>query len=237
MSFNRLPPPKSGSASRVASGGTAAKVDTSKKAVGTDTKPTSVATAARYSAPSAKLAAKTINPFEPTAKNKSGFATVYLSGGFPCRFQSGSVRHSISWSEPLEKLSYDPILVMFAEGLVEVDHPLPFVAKLGFKELLGASGAIEKVIPLIERLTPPLRNALTSMKDPIYFAGLDAVAQLSATVGPAFNAQLKFLIAQIAKRANAKDYKDQITAVLHILEENGGQECLKLIKSKIPTYN
>jgi hypothetical protein len=44
------------------------------------------------------------------------------------------------------------------------------------------------------------------------------------------------LIGQLAKNATKAQFREQITDVLNVLETNGGDECYKIIKSKIPTY-
>ena len=50
------------------------------------------------------------------------------------------------------------------------------------------------------------------------------------------NPHLKMLIGQLAKNATKAQFREQITDVLNVLETNGGDECYKIIKSKIPTY-
>jgi len=43
---------------------------------------------------------------------------------------------SIDWEIKPHDLNYDPLLLEFAEGLRETDHPYVFVARTGFKEMV-----------------------------------------------------------------------------------------------------
>ncbi len=117
-----------------------------------------------------------------------------------------------------------------------MEHPFPFVARNGFRELLELPDAGVRAVPLLSRLLAPIRAALTSTDDAIYAAGLEAVRQLSNAVGPELTPHLKQLIAQIARKATTPQFRDHVLATLHALEGNGGEECCKLIKAKIPTY-
>lgn len=109
----------------------------------------------------------------------------------------GSVRHSLAWSGRPEEYAFDPLLVQLAEGLPETQHPLPFVARMGFRELLESPGAAEKAIPLVARVVPALRSCLASSQPETFSAGLDALAQFSACVGPALNSSLRLLLGQV----------------------------------------
>ncbi|XP_018585426.1 PACRG-like protein isoform X2 [Scleropages formosus] len=50
-------------------------------------------------------------------------------------------------------------------------------------------------------------------------------------VVPALRASL------LSKRQMDKKHKERVTAALQTLEENGGKECLAIIKSRVPTYS
>ena len=76
------------------------------------------------------------------------------------RLLHGSVKHMLEWTTSLHQLSYDPLLITFAEGLVETVHPYYFVARAGFQDLLEAPGAAKKAVPMLKRLVVPLRAAL-----------------------------------------------------------------------------
>jgi len=41
-------------------------------------------------------------------------------------------------------------------------HPYSFVARVGFQELLTATDATNKALPLLPKLIPPLRAAMVS---------------------------------------------------------------------------
>ena len=90
------------------------------------------------------------------------FANSYHNGDMPCRLVHGSVTHKLEWTTDPPLLSYDPLLLIFAQGLVETVHPYYFVARAGFHELLCAHGAGKKALPMLKRLVSPLRAALVS---------------------------------------------------------------------------
>ena len=52
---------------------------------------------------------------------------------------------------------------LHVQGIRETVHPYTFVAREGFKELLGASNADEKARPLIPKLVLPIRMAIVSV--------------------------------------------------------------------------
>lgn len=119
---------------------------------------------------------------------------------------------------------------------METKHPYYFVSRQGLKELLAAEGAAAKVIAVFPRVIAPLRAALCASNGEVYTAGLDALVQLSNTVGMALNPHLKLLIGQLAKNVQKPAYSERITDVLNVLETNGGSDVFKLIKAKVPTY-
>ncbi|NXY87189.1 PACRL protein, partial [Alcedo cyanopectus] len=132
--------------------------------------------------PSDKLNPKTINPFGVNSR-PSPFASVYAKGGIPCRIVHGTVKHRLQWECLPGTVSFDPLLVVLAEGLSETKHPFTFVSKEGFKELLMVEGASDKTIPLLPRLVPVLKAALAHSDYEVFGRGLDALVQLSAVVG------------------------------------------------------
>ena len=79
--------------------------------------------------------------FKAAPKHKTAFAAVYSRGEIPCRLQHGSVKHKLQGSCAVESVPLDPLLVLCAEGIRETDHPLPFVARTAFAELLAVPGA------------------------------------------------------------------------------------------------
>uniref|UniRef100_A0A4X2K5V1 Parkin coregulated like n=1 Tax=Vombatus ursinus TaxID=29139 RepID=A0A4X2K5V1_VOMUR len=159
--------------------------------------------------PSDKLNPKTIDPFSDQPRAPSAFAAIYSKGGIPCRLVHGSVKHKLQWDCLPETLPFDPLLITLAEGLRETKHPYTFVSKEGFKELLLVEGAAEKTVPLLPRLVPVLKAALTHSDGEVFGRGLNALVQLSGVVGPSLNDHLK-----------------------HLLTSGS----LMIIKAKIPTY-
>jgi hypothetical protein len=72
--------------------------------------------------PSNRLNQPSIGQFG-ASKHKTAFGAAYANGAIPCRFVHGSVKHKVTWTQPLSMLSYDPLLVLFFEGLRETRHP------------------------------------------------------------------------------------------------------------------
>lgn len=186
--------------------------------------------------PSERLNPKTIDPFTDNVGKQSSFAAIYSNGGVPCRLVHGSVKHKIQWDAPPENLSFDPVLVTLAEGLRETRHPYTFLACQGFQEMLDVPDAALKTIPILPKLVPPLRLALSSQHSEIFFNTLDALVLLSNVVGSELNPYLKGLMAMISRRMMDKNNKEKITFALQQIEQNGGKECLSIIKLKVPTY-
>ncbi|XP_054855581.1 PACRG-like protein [Eublepharis macularius] len=186
--------------------------------------------------PSDRLNPKTIDPFGVQPRAPSAFAAIYSTGGIPCRLVHGSVKHKLQWQCHPETLPFDPLLITLAEGLRETRHPYTFVSKEGFREMLLVGGAVQKVVPLLPRLIPVLKAALTHSDGEVFERGLAALVQLSTVVGPALNDHLKHLLSSLSKRQMSKKFKEQTTDALQKLELYGGKESLAVIKSKIPTY-
>ncbi|XP_059155722.1 PACRG-like protein [Physella acuta] len=193
-------------------------------------------TASRTQKPSDRLNPKTIDPFSAGSKSQSAFASVYANGGVPCRLVHGSVKHKLAWDTPPDLVPFDPVLVTLAEGLKETVHPYTFVSFMGFKELLDAPGAAQKATPLLPKLAPPIRAALSHPDSEVFERGMECLLRLSSVVGPALNAYLKTFLMALSKRIMEKKYKEKVTESLQHLEQNGGKEVLPIIKSKVPTY-
>jgi len=146
--------------------------------------------------PSARLNARTINPFDDAAP-KSPFEAAYANGAVPCRLQHGSVKHKLQWTTPPENLNFDPILVTFAEGLRETRHPYTFVAAEGLKQMLTIEDAELRTIPLLPKLIPPLRQGLGSANIEVFFRSLQALMQLSDVTGQHLNPHLNTVLPQV----------------------------------------
>eukprot|EP00116_Pleurobrachia_bachei_P019184 sb/3479446/ len=103
----------------------------------------------------------------PLQFNRSGqsvFGNLYNNGAIPCKLSHGSVNHRLTWSQPPETLSYDPLLIHLAEGLKETQHPYTFVAREAFIELCELTGSVDKVLPILTRLIPPVKMAMREIE-------------------------------------------------------------------------
>lgn len=186
--------------------------------------------------PSERLNPKTIDPFNDKTGKQSCFAAIYSNGGVPCRLVHGSVKHKIQWDAPPESLSFDPVLITLAEGLRETRHPFTFIACQGFREMLEVQDAFLKTIPILPKLVPPLRMALSSQNSEVFSNTLDALVVLSNVVREELNPHLKGFMAMISRKMMDKNNKEKIIFSLQQIEKNGGKESLSIIKLKIPTY-
>lgn len=169
----------------------------------------------------------------------TGFATAFSAGGLPARIDhSSGVRQKLQWSLPLPQLNYDPLLVQFFEGLVETKHPFVFVARTGLTDLLTADDAGMKAAPLLMQIIPRVRQALLSKAPGVFDATLEAIRLLAHAVGPALNPHLPQLLVQLTKyiHTGAPKTRELVQAVLETIEEAGGEEALKAIKRKVPTW-
>ena len=179
---------------------------------------------------------KCSDPFTFGNKHQTNFGYVYSAGGIPVRIEHGNVKLKLKWSIPPENLDYDPTLIICFEGLMETKHPYNFAGKQCVREMLAAPGATEKIIPLLSRLIPPLRTALACNTDVIFIEAMDITEQLSMLVKEQLNPYLHFFLQMINKRSFNMKYKEKVFDLLRVLEMNGGDEALKVIKKKIPTY-
>ena len=187
--------------------------------------------------PTAKLRKiKLGNPFAVGNKHKTNFGHVYSAGGIPCRIEHGNVNMKLVWSIPPESLEYDPTLIICFEGLLETLHPYSFAAKQCVRELLSAKGAREKVIPILGRLIPHLKNALVCDNPDTFLEAMNVVEMLSDLVGDMMNPYLHFFLQSINKRSFNLKYKERVFDLMRTLEANGGEEALIEIKKKVPTY-
>jgi len=155
--------------------------------------------AASLNRPSAKLCPKTIDPFS-NSTNKSPFLNAFTSGRIPCRLVHGSVRNRLAWNTSIDDLNYDPVLVLLAEGLCETAHPLPFVSRQGFTELMSNINAKPKVLPLLPNLINPIKVALNSTNDEIFEGALNALIQLSTVVKSELDKYLKTYLSIVRMR-------------------------------------
>lgn len=66
---------------------------------------------------------------------------------------------------------------------------------------------------------------------------LEILRGMSNKVGSHLNPHIKNLVTPIKKHMNSKKLKEKAIDTLRCLEENGGQDVSKVIKSAIPTYS
>ena len=147
----------------------------------------------------------------------------------------------LHWDQQPSQLAYDPLLITCFEGLIETEHPFVFVARQGCKELLTADGAADKTIPLLSRLVMPLRVALMNSDSGIFTSALEILKYficrlLSELVGPYLNSHVHLFLQHLGKKLNDRKLREKVFEVLMVIEEQGGEEVVPIIKSKIPTY-
>lgn len=158
--------------------------------------------AASLNRPSAKLCPKTIDPFSTAnSTSNSPFLNAFTSGRIPCRLVHGSVRNRLAWNTSIDDLNYDPVLILLAEGLRETSHPLPFVSRQGFTELLSNINAKPKVISVLPNLINPIKLALSSNDDEVFQGALNALIQLSTVVGNELDKYLKTFLSIVSIRS------------------------------------
>ena len=59
---------------------------------------------------------------------------------------------------------------------------------------------------------------------------------LSELVGPYLNNHVHLFLQQLGKKLNDRKLREKVLEVLMIIEEQGGEEVIPIIKAKIPTY-
>jgi len=169
-------------------------------------------------------------------KHKTNFGYVYSAGGIPCRLLHGNVKLKLKWDIEPSKLDFDPILVVCFEGLLETDHPYNFASRQCIKELLSSEGSEIKAKSVLSKLINPLRNGLSSNNNQLFEDSLEILDILTNLVKAELNPYIHFFLQQINKNSFNNKFKEKCYDVLRNLEINGGEEALKEIKKKIPTY-
>ena len=179
---------------------------------------------------------KCANPFQTNIKAcKTTFSQSYVSGSIPCRLQSSASRHSLQWDANAASGFSADLLVVCADGLSETQHPYTLLAPMMFHELLlRAEGCLQMLAPVIEPVSTNIRKAMMSKET--FGPALQALAALLQHSGDLLAPQLNKIVPMLARCAKEKAHKDNIYAVLRLIEEQCGPDATKLIKSKIPTY-
>jgi hypothetical protein len=92
------------------------------------------------------------------------------------------------------------------------------------------------VVPLLQRLMPPLRAALTHSDVGVVGAALTAIQQLAECCGEALPPHVAPLLVQINKHDTNRTLRDAVRATLSTLEVTGGPNAGAIIRSKLPQY-
>jgi hypothetical protein len=77
---------------------------------------------------------------------------------------------------------------------------------------------------------------LRSTVSDVFAAALEALRQLSECVGDQLNPQLVPLLVPLHQKYTYKIFGTRVQEVIGVLDQQGGKEALKIIKTKIPTY-
>lgn len=187
---------------------------------------------------------KTSNPFSSKNKYRTNFGIVYDSGEIPCRIYHTGNKMLIQWDQHPDELSYNPLILNFAEGLRESQHPYVFIARQGLKELLGSGGAKHKLLAdqfLINQLSNAIRLALMSQEaeSDIFEAGLGATEDLCICLeGEILIPVLDKLLVPVSRKSFDKKYSQKISKILQSIDQACGsnEEVTKLIRKKVPSY-
>jgi hypothetical protein len=92
------------------------------------------------------------------------------------------------------------------------------------------------VLPLLPRLMPPLRLALSSSDVTVVTAVLNAISQLAAAMGEALMPHITPLLVPINRHDSNKAQRENVRATLAALEVNGGPNAAATLRSKLPSY-
>ncbi|KAJ3346530.1 hypothetical protein HDU83_002890 [Entophlyctis luteolus] len=148
---------------------------------------------------------KAILDLGTTGNYKTALSAAYAKGGFPCRIDHGSVRHKISWTQPVETLEYNPLLVTLMEGLRETKHPFVALVPAAIVEMLSAGNARAKVLPILPALIPPLRAAIADRRAAATAlpAALAVLSRLAAVCHSALLPHLPALLPPLASHVHS----------------------------------
>lgn len=113
-----------------------------------------------------------------------------------------------------------------------------FVVKQGLKELLTAPDAAPKIKLVLPSCIPSLRLALTSKTVELYYTALESLQVLAQLMGSALTPHLGFVLPPLGSKVLGSDIsiRERTYSVLATIEEYGGNDALKIIRSRIPTY-
>lgn len=91
------------------------------------------------------------------------------------------------------------MLVCF-EGLLETDHPYNFASRESIRQMLLADHSYEKVIPILSKIVPSLRQAISINEKDAFVDSLEITLILSNLVKEQLNPHLHLLLQPINKK-------------------------------------
>jgi hypothetical protein len=183
------------------------------------------------------------------------FRRFYLRGDLPV-----SIGHSaggrLQWKvASLETgIDYHHLLPIFFDGLREKEEPYRCLAVQGVFDLIDASGASNKLVPVIPQLIIPLKSALNTKDCEVVGVVLKVLQRLvlsgklvGAALVPYFRQILPVLNVFKHKNENVGDAMvynqrkqlcigDLIQETLELLETHGGEDAYINIKYVVPSY-
>jgi hypothetical protein len=203
-----------------------------------ETKPTATTTAASTTSLAKKRLDpnKCANPFQTDARKcKSLFSQSYVSGSIPCRLQSTASRHYLQWDEYAQSGFSPDLFVVCLDGLTEEQHPFTLMAPMMIEELVSrAEGNASLFVPVLDSIVTHLRKALSAEHS--FSKGLRALSLVLGSTDAMMLPYLVKIVPCLTKGLRDRDHRDDVLAVLGLMEQQCGPEARKVIKAKIPTY-
>ena len=106
----------------------------------------------------------------------------------------------------------------------------------GLREILASEVAPQKVQPIVSKLVLPLRMGLISRDPKIWNNSIEACQLLAEAAGESLVPHLHLMMGSFNSKMANKATREKVTQTLSIIEQAGGPEALKVIKTKIPAY-
>ncbi len=98
------------------------------------------------------------------------------------------------------ELEYDPILLVCFEGLMETEHPYNFASRECVRQMLLADDSYDKVIPILPKIIPSLRQAISVNEKDAFIDSLEITMILSDLVKDLLNTHLHLILQPINKK-------------------------------------
>jgi len=83
---------------------------------------------------------------------------------------------------------------------METEHPYNFASRECVRQMLLADNSYEKVVPLLSKIIPSLRQAITSNNDDAFIDSLEIAIILSELVKESLNQYLHLILQPINKK-------------------------------------